>query len=185
MDLFSFIKTNVSILDLIQEYATLKKAGLYWKGRCPFHHEKTASFTVSPHREIFYCFGCHAGGDVISFVAKIENCSQKEAAQHLIERYQLTPPPTVHFEKGGDTSKTFKQHEQYNAICKHVALWCHQQLRQEQSVLTYLRNRGIPEKSVNAFTIGYFPGGLQSIKLLLQHMRTQNFLPHDLIEAQI
>ena len=116
MDLFSFIKSNVSILDLIQEYATLKKAGLYWKGRCPFHHEKTASFTVSPHREIFYCFGCHAGGDVISFIAKIENCSQKEAAQHLVERYQLTPPPSVHFDVGGDTSKTFKQHEQYIAI---------------------------------------------------------------------
>ncbi len=185
MDLFSFIKSNVSILDLIQEYATLKKAGLYWKGRCPFHHEKTASFTVSPHREIFYCFGCHAGGDVISFIAKIENCSQKEAAQHLVERYQLTPPPSVHFDVGGDTSKTFKQHEQYNAICKHVALWCQQQLHQNRNVMAYLHKRGIPEKSLKDFTIGYFPGGLMAVKQLLNHMRSHNILPHDLIEANI
>ncbi len=185
MDLFSFIKSNVSILDLIQEYATLKRAGLYWKGRCPFHHEKTASFTVSPHREIFYCFGCHAGGDVISFIAKIENCSQKEAAQHLLERYQLTPPPSVHFEVGGDTSKTFKQHEQYNAICKQVALWCQQLLHQNPSVMAYLHKRGIPEKSLKDFTIGYFPGGLLAVKQLLNHMRSHNILPHDLIEANI
>jgi DNA primase len=186
MDLFNFIKSNVSILDLIQEYATLKKAGLYWKGRCPFHHEKTASFTVSPHREIFYCFGCHVGGDVISFVAKIENCSQKEAAQHLLERYQLTLPPSIQaFEPGTDTSKSFKQHEQYNAICKQVALWCHAQLRHYPSAFSYIQKRGISEKSIAAFTLGYFPGGLQSVKQLLQHMRTHNFLPHDLIEAQI
>jgi len=70
MNVFSYIKARVPILDVVNEYARLKKAGLYWKGTCPFHSEKTASFTVSPHKEIYYCFGCHAGGDVISFIAK-------------------------------------------------------------------------------------------------------------------
>ena len=88
MNLFSYIKQRLPILDVVSEYATLKKAGLYWKGCCPFHHERTASFTVSPHKEIFYCFGCHAGGDVISFIAKVEHCSPLEAARHLVERYQ-------------------------------------------------------------------------------------------------
>ncbi|MBT3903910.1 hypothetical protein HOF26_03740, partial [bacterium] len=59
MNLFSYVKSQLSILDVVKEYAALKRAGTYWKGTCPFHNERTASFTVSPHRDIFYCFGCH------------------------------------------------------------------------------------------------------------------------------
>ena len=70
MNLFQYIKTRLSILDIINEYTKLKKVGNDFKGHCPFHHEKTASFTVSPDKEIFYCFGCHVSGDVISFIAK-------------------------------------------------------------------------------------------------------------------
>ena len=88
MNLFSFIKQRLPILDVVSEYATLKKAGLYWKGCCPFHHERTPSFSVSPHKEIFYCFGCHTGGDVISFIAKVEHCTPIEAARHLVDRYK-------------------------------------------------------------------------------------------------
>ena len=92
MNLFSFVKERVSILDVINEYVTLKRAGGYYKGTCPFHHEKTASFTVSPDKAIFYCFGCHISGDVISFIAKVENCSQKEAVHFLAERYHIEDP---------------------------------------------------------------------------------------------
>ena len=90
MSLFNFIKTRVAIIDVVGEYTKLKKAGMYWKGHCPFHNEKTASFTVSPHKDIFYCFGCHLGGDVISFIAKTEQCSQLEAAKHntCTDRYE-------------------------------------------------------------------------------------------------
>ena len=85
MDIFSFIKSNVNILDVTKQYANLKKAGLYWKGHCPFHHEKTASFTVSPHRDIFYCFGCSSGGDVITFMSKVEQCSAIDAVKLLAD----------------------------------------------------------------------------------------------------
>lgn len=96
MDLFSFVKQNVDIVNLISEYTSLKKTGdLYWKGKCPFHHEETGSFTVSPHRFIFYCFGCHATGDAISFIEKIEHSSEFEAAQFLIKRYQLQVPQEI------------------------------------------------------------------------------------------
>src|SRR3989337_1549170 len=104
MNLVNFIKTNLSILDVVGEYGTLKKAGGYWKGRCPFHHEKTASFTVSPHKEIFYCFGCHAGGDVIAFIAKIEHCSPIEAAQHLADRYGIDIPESISMEASSANS---------------------------------------------------------------------------------
>ena len=96
MDLFNFIKQHVDILTVIGEYTSLKKTGsLYWKARCPFHHENTPSFTVSPHKNIYYCFGCHVTGDVISFIEKIENLSALEAAQHLAMRYHLEIPKEV------------------------------------------------------------------------------------------
>ena len=89
MNIFAHIKSKLSILEVINSYTTLKKAGLYWKGHCPFHSEKTASFTVSPHKDIFYCFGCHTSGDLVSFISQIENCSPLEAAQFLAHRYNI------------------------------------------------------------------------------------------------
>ncbi len=68
MNLFSFVRSKINILDVAGQYVTLKRAGNYFKANCPFHSEKTASFTVSPGREIFYCFGCHCSGDVIAFI---------------------------------------------------------------------------------------------------------------------
>src|SRR5271157_5696523 len=92
MSLFNFIKEQVPILNVISEAVQLKPAGHYWKGSCPFHAEKDASFTVSPDKQIFYCFGCHASGDVIGFIARAENVSQLEAARYLIDRYSLQIP---------------------------------------------------------------------------------------------
>src|ERR1700722_15936992 len=120
MNIFSFLKQRISIVDVVQEYTTLKKAGSYLKGTCPFHSEKTASFTVSPHKEIFYCFGCHASGDTIGFIAKIEHCSQLEAAQHLIERYRIDVPESIaaHY-----SAETVQHKERYFELCKLVAQW--------------------------------------------------------------
>src|SRR3990167_8923870 len=95
MNLFSFLRNKIPILDIVSEYTTLKKAGIYWKGHCPFHGERTASFTVSPHKDIFYCFGCHATGDVVGFIAKAENYSQIEAAKFIVERYGLQVPEEI------------------------------------------------------------------------------------------
>jgi DNA primase len=134
MNLFSYLKTRITILEVVGEYATLKKAGLYWKGQCPFHAEKTASFTVSPHKEIFYCFGCHVGGDVIAFIARMEQCSQMEAAKHLIERYQIELPSTLATDFGSSND----QSKRYYQICQAVAEWCHTQLLKSAEAFSYL-----------------------------------------------
>ena len=156
MNLFSYLKTRITILDVVSEYATLKKAGLYWKGQCPFHSEKTASFTVSPHKEIFYCFGCHVGGDVVAFIARIEQCSQTEAAKHLIERYQIELPSTL----ANDMGTSNDESKRYYQICEAVAQWCHAQLLKSADAFSYLSKRGITQKNIANFTLGYFPGGL-------------------------
>jgi len=182
MNLFSFIKERVSILDIINEYVTLKRAGGYYKGTCPFHHEKTASFTVSPDKGIFYCFGCHLSGDVVSFIAKIENCSQKEAAQLLAERYQIALPQDVSFES---TQKKTDDKKHYFSICKAVALWCHEQLTKNQSALSYMQKRGFTANTLTYFNLGYFPAGNSSINNLLYHMKKEAILAQDLIDANI
>src|SRR3970040_1696577 len=182
MNIFNFIKSRVSILDVAKEYSTLKRAGGYHKGTCPFHHEKTASFTVSPDKEIFYCFGCHISGDAISFIAKIENCSQKDAAKLLAEKYSIDLPQNISFEL---SEKHTEEKNHYFSICKAVALWCHEQLLKNSSAQAYFQKRGFGQDSFNYFTLGYFPSGNASISDLLYSMKKQSILPRDLIDAHI
>jgi len=181
MSIFTHIKSKVNILDIVTEYTKLKRAGNYWKGHCPFHNEKTASFTVSPDKEIFYCFGCHIGGDAITFIAKAENCSPMEAAQHIAKRYQIPLPGDLKANFG----TTKEEKNKYFSLCKLVALWCNGQLEKAPHVKQYLQNRGFMTKATHLFTLGYFPGGIRSIKSLLSHASQHSFMQQDLIDAKI
>lgn len=181
MSPFIFIKDNVQILDVIQEYTTLKRTGLYWKGHCPFHHEKTASFTVSPHKGIFYCFGCHNGGDSITFISKIENCTPIEAVQHLAQRYNITLPEQDTLVRQRET----KEKELYFTVCKLMASWCHSMLESCPQALLYVKERSISKASCEKFMIGYFPGGINGINALVTFMKKNNILIDDLIAAGI
>src|SRR5579863_10495321 len=182
MNLFSFIKERVSILTVVNEYVTLKRAGGYHKGTCPFHHEKTASFTVSPDKEIFYCFGCHVSGDVISFIAKIENCSQKDAAKLLAEQYHIDLPQMLSFEA---SEKSAEEKSHHFFVCKAVALWCHSQLLKNPLAQSYFQKRGFSTNNFAYFTLGYFPSGHVSINDLIYAMKQESILVQDLIDAHI
>lgn len=181
MSMFHLIKQQISILDVIQQYTTLKKAGSYWKGSCPFHHEKTASFTVSPHKEIFYCFGCHAGGDVITFIQKVEQCQPIEAIQFLAQRHGIELPKT---EENIPNASTQEKNRYFN-LCKKVAAWCHENLLKNPSLLSYLYKRGLSHDVIVLFNLGYFPSGFTAIKSLTESMRQYNILTSDLVEANI
>ncbi len=178
---FNLVKQRVPILDIISHYISLKKIGYYWKGQCPFHDEKTASFTVSPHKEIFYCFGCQMGGDVISFVAKIENCSQFQAVKQLADKYSIELPESFSDEsfRDLDTKKRFF------ALHEVVAEWAHQVLLKTPTVLEYLARRKFSLASIERFKIGYFPEHERAIKDLSNYSSRHNFLLKDLIEAGI
>lgn len=181
-NLFNFIKQRISILQVINEYVVLKKAGYYWKGCCPFHDEKTASFTVSPHKEIFYCFGCHAGGDVISFITKVENCQPIDAVKQLADRYNLNLPETVttpdFYEKADDKKRYFQ-------LCQIVSQWTQKQLEKYPSVISYLEKRGFTQESIKAFEVGYFPSGAKFFKTLTQALTENNFLIKDLLDVHL
>ena len=178
MDLFNFIKSNTSMLDVAQEYTTCKKTGsVYWKGCCPFHHEKTPSFTVSPDKNIFYCFGCHQGGDAIAFIAKMENCTQFEAAQFLAEKYNLQVPESILAHKQSSQDKDIF------ALHQCITQWCKAQLAKQVNIIQYLMNRGFTEKQIKFFSIGYFPGSPYAIQSLLTEARKSGFVAKDFIEA--
>lgn len=183
MNVFTYLKQRVAILDVIGEYVSLKKAGLYFKGHCPFHHEKTASFTVSPHKEIFYCFGCHEGGDVITFISKVEHCTPFEAIKHLADRYNIDIPESML--KEARSSESNEDKNRYFDLCEMVANWCTQNIKKNPSVMQYVLQRNISPESITHFSIGYFPGGLQAINRLLSFARAQNILADDLMQANI
>lgn len=182
MDVFNFIKSNVSILDVVKQYANIKKAGLYWKGHCPFHHEKTASFTVSPHREIFYCFGCSSGGDVITFISKVEQCSAIDAVKLIADRYNIDlPEESIAMTNTG----TADEKDRYFQLCNLVATWCQEQLEKSSHAREYLTSRNISKESITHFTIGFFPGGLASVQSLIKYAQKNNILADDLVKAHI
>lgn len=177
-NIFLTVKANVSIVDLIGQYTTLKRAGLYWKGRCPFHQEKTASFTVSPHIQIFHCFGCQESGDVISFFAKIEHCSQLEAAKELAQRHGI--------DIGQDKTELYaKESKNYYDICSFFMHWCTAHLEKHHQVSSYLHNRGFTSSILQQFNVGVMPGGLHTIRQLMDNAREHSIMPDDLVEAGI
>lgn len=182
MNLFSYVKSKVSIVDVIHEYTQLKRAGLYWKGTCPFHHEKTASFTVSPGKEIFYCFGCHVGGDVISFIERIENCTPIMAANQLIDRYHIDVPEAI---KTHSNEKKSGKKQDYFQLCSKVAQWAHEQLLNDKQAMHYLKTRSISNKSIDLYMLGLFPGGARALKSLLAAMTSHSILAKDLLTANI
>jgi DNA primase len=184
MSLFAIIKSKLAIADVISEYVQLKLAGNYWKGPCPFHSEKDASFTVTPGREIFYCFGCHSGGDVIAFIAKIENISQIEAAKHLVERYGIDVPDSAKHEIAA-LSVSFSEKEHHFMICAKAAEWFEAQLKNNAEAMAYVQKRQISADAIKAFQMGYLPGGMRAINQFIADMAKKNILLKDLIEIGI
>jgi len=168
-------------MDVVSLYVDLKKTGMYWKGRCPFHYEKTGSFAVSPHRDIFYCFGCHKGGDSIAFIAEIEHCSQLEAARYLADRFSLElPQETLSLDAVDQNAAALQR---YTQLCLLVAQWCHEQLKVHPVAHNYIKTRGFTDDTLKLFQIGYFPEtGLTS---LLDYIKKHNYLAQDLIQAHV
>jgi DNA primase len=188
MSIFSLVKSKISILDVALEYVKLKQIGGYWKGSCPLHNETDASFTVSPDKQIFYCFGCHAGGDVIAFVEKIENLSPIQAVNHLVDKYNIELPEDIKT----DFTKSWTKKEQFFNICNEVAILCYDNLQKNSMAKSYIEQRGFGSEEQKRFMIGYFPcsqgfnqSGSRSLNIFIKELSKKNILVQDLIETGI
>ncbi len=160
------IKSRVDIVDFISSYVHLKKAGLNWKGVCPFHSEKTPSFMVSPSKQIFHCFGCSAGGDVIAFASKYENITFNEALTLLAKRAGIP------LDRGKPASRAYEKQERIRDALRNAAEFYAGKLRESDTALEYVRRRGVSDASLEQFRIGYAPQGWDN---LLRHLRKAGF----------
>lgn len=150
-ELIEEIRSHNDIVDVISEYVTLKKSGTSYKAKCPFHTEKTPSFSVSSDKQIFHCFGCGVGGNVISFIMKIENLSFVDALKLLADRAGMILPEkdeTIDKEK-------YKQKQTQYHIHTEAAKYFYQNLKKSEVVLRYLKKRNIAFKTIIKFGLGY------------------------------
>ncbi len=180
---FSFIRSHVDILDAVGRYISLKPAGRYFKGLSPFKTEKTASFTVSPDKKIFYCFSTGIGGDVIDFVSRMERCTQWEAAKMLADQYKLSLPISNHTSDESEKNSVVK--ETYFKVNAFFAQWSARNIKKATEAFNYILQRGITSATIDFFSIGYCPAGDQGVSALIIDARRENILVDDLCSAGI
>ena len=179
-ELIDDIKNSNDIVDIISQYVTLKRSGRNFFGLCPFHKEKTPSFSVSPDKQIFHCFGCGAGGNVIHFTSKIENVDFKESLEILAERAGITLP-TI---DGGIDSKKQLLKEKVYEINKEAALFYHETLYKEISkpAQEYVKKRKLDNRTLKDYYIGYAPANSNLYKVLKEKGFTdEEILASDLV----
>jgi len=147
------VRAATDIVELIGSYVELRPAGRDFKGRCPFHQEKTPSFTVSPAKQVFHCFGCGAGGDAFSFIMRHAGLEFRDALRLLARRAGIELPEAR--QRGAGPSKT----DLYTAL-RHAVRFYRGQLRADagRAARDYLRQRGLPGRMLDLYYAGYAPG---------------------------
>ena len=148
------IKYRNNIEDVVSGYVTLKRAGSNMVGLCPFHNEKSPSFTVFTATSGFYCFGCGAGGDVISFIMRAENLTYIEAVEFLAKRAGITIPKDGAYGREDSVSR-----ERLYAMNRDAAKFFHACLKNDGKAMDYLTGRGLSGAVINHFGLGYAPDG--------------------------
>jgi len=169
------IKSKIDIVEFISDFVNLKKAGQNYKGLCPFHSEKTPSFIVSPVKQIFHCFGCGSGGDIVSFIMKQENLSFYEALQYLAKKAGIK---LTEMEYAKDSA--YKKSNQIYKINEIVSRFFTKNLFDSENALKYITNRGITKDSISKFNIGYAPDSRNSLFIFL---KKQNITENQMLEA--
>lgn len=170
------LKMKTDIEDVISTYVTLKRRGATLAGLCPFHNEKTPSFTVYPATQSFYCFGCGAGGDAITFVKKIENLDYLDAVKTLALRAGLQMP-----QEGFDDSLS-KRRRRILEMNREAARFYHSVLLSPEGKVgyDYYIGRALSAATINHFGLGFAPNQWDA---LLKHMRAKGYQPAELVDA--
>ena len=176
------------IIDVISEYVTLKKSGRNFMGLCPFHREKTPSFCVSMDKQIFKCFGCSEGGNVISFIMKLENLDFWDSVEFLAERahIDLSKYEINEYHKKDRDQEFIDKKDIRFKINREAAIYYHENLisllkEKENLVKSYIIKRKLDIKTINKFGIGYANGKVQLYKYLLE----KGFSDEDILSSDI
>lgn len=164
------------IEEVVGQYVALTRRGSNLFGLCPFHGEKTPSFSVAPEKGIYYCFGCHKGGSVINFIMEIENLSYPDAVRFLAKRAGLEIP-----EDGQDQAR-YRKKERLWALCKDAARFFHACLKtpQAEQARAYAQGRGLAQATITRFGLGFAPNAWTS---LMDAMTAKGYSKEELLEA--
>ena len=161
------IRNRASIVEVVSDYVTLKKAGRNYMGLCPFHSEKTPSFTVSEEKGIYHCFGCQTGGSVFHFLMQYDQLTFPEAVERVAKRYGIVIPRD---EKRGSYQDSGERERLYR-INERAAANYHKILfdrAEGKKALDYLKARGVDEATAQKFTLGYAPQGGSGLLTAIQ-----------------
>lgn len=172
------LKAKTDIDDVISSYVSLKRRGSTSKGLCPFHNEKTPSFTVYHDTQSFYCFGCGAGGDAVTFIKRIENLDYLDAVKLLAQRAGMQMP-----QEGYDDSLSKKRRKIFE-INRETAKFYYSYLvsSQGKTGLDYFLNRGLTMKTIKKFGLGFAPDGWDT---LIKHLKSKGFNVGDMVDAGV
>ena len=164
------------IEDVVGQYVTLKRSGANMFGLCPFHGEKTASFSVAPDKGIYYCFGCHKGGGAVNFVMEVEGMNYPDAVRHLAKRVGMEVPEDEQYQS------RYRQQERLWALHKEAARFFHSQLYSPvgKAALEYALGRGMSKFILTTFGVGYAPDSWDS---LVRAMKAKGYTEEELKES--
>ena len=170
-----------NIVDVVSSYVHLKKQGSNYFGLCPFHNEKTGSFSVSEPKQMFYCFGCGAGGNAATFLMKYENYSFQEALQTLADRAGIKLPEVNYSE---EARKREEHRKLLMAVNKETAIYYYKLLRSPKGRkgLAYLVERQLTPETIHAFGLGFADGAGND---LVAHLRSKGFSDDVILEAGV
>lgn len=169
------IRSANDIVDVISQYVTLKRSGRNFFGLCPFHREKSPSFSVSPDRQYFHCFGCHKGGDVFTFVSEIERISFKESLEFLAERARIELPAAENTEFNKNQYLKDRMHK----INAEATIFYHERLYKPLAKIAqdYVKTRKLDNNTLKAFKIGYSG----EYNELYKHLKSSGFKDEEIL----
>jgi len=176
-EILNEVRQANDIVDVISQYVHLKRSGRNYFGLCPFHNEKSPSFSVSPDKQIFHCFGCGVGGNVITFVSQIEGLNFVETVQMLAERANIQLPT---LQNNGDTQREILKDKVYK-VNEFTAEYYHQNLYKPQAKTAqeYVKKRQLTNETLKSFRIG-FSGKFDE---LYQELKKQGFQEQEILES--
>ena len=178
-ELIEEILDRTDIVSLIESYLPLKRQGRNMVGLCPFHLEDTPSFSVSPDKQMYYCFGCQKGGNAVSFVMEYEHLSFVEAVQKLAARAGVTLPER---EMTAGQKKAYDEKRRLREINKEAALYYREQLKRTPAALDYLTRRGISEDIAERFFLGYAADSWENLK---NYLKQKGYREPDLVNSGV
>jgi DNA primase len=176
------LKMQANILQVVQEYVPLKRAGTSYKGNCPFHNEKTPSFTVNPEKGFFHCFGCHAGGDVFKFLELHEKVGFQDAVRMLAQKFSVALPELAPGEGGDDARRDSALREGLLKAHEIAAEYFKEQLAAPVGgrARAQLTERGVTQQTIDQLGLGFAPNSRDGLK---QRLLKQGFAQGVLLQS--